>query len=116
MRHCEEVKGKFVQLRFKGSPWLLLASKDQHAFHNQILAHFLTEQQIPHNWRSPEVLNFDYPQLEVIGGGKFLLDWGRNEMVLSDNSMVYGRFDETLLRESIAQVGMPWAGLKFEIR
>lgn len=115
MRHLEEVRGKFVQLEWKGTPWLLLASKDQHAFHNQIVAHFLSEQHLPFHWKSPEVLEFDQPELNIIGGGKFLLQWPQGHLRLSDNSMVYGRFDETLLTASLQQVSMPWADFSISI-
>ena len=116
MRHLDEVRGKFVQISWKGKPWLLFASKDQHAFHNQILAHFLSEQHLPYHWRSPEILEFEQDELQIIGGGKFQLNWGEQKLILSDNSMVYGRFDEGLLQQSLQQVGMPWAGFSIDIR
>ena len=116
MRHVGEVRGKFVQISWKGSPWLLLASKDQHAFHNQIIAHFLSEQHIPFHWKSPELLEFDYGEMTILGGGKFLLDWQAGSLLLSDNSMVYGRFDEAVLKQDLQQVGLPWAQLDITIR
>ncbi len=115
MRHLEEVRGKFVQIRWKGEPWLIFASKDQHAFHNQIVAHFMSEQHLPHHWQSPEVLNFDQPKLEIIGGGKFLLDWSEKKLKLFAESMVYGRFHEEGLMASLAQCGMPWREFAIEI-
>ncbi len=116
MQHLEQVRGKFVQINWKQATWLLLASKDQHAFHNQIVAHFLSEQQLPFRWHSPERLEFEVPEMEIVGGGKFLLDWRASTLTLSDNSMVYGRFDEVMLSESLRHVGMPWAGLSITIR
>lgn len=116
MRHVGEVRGKFVQIRWKGAPWLLVASKDQHAFHNQIVAHFLSEQHIPFHWRSPEVLEFDYPEMNILGGGKFQLDWQAGSLHLSDNSMVYGRFDEEALGRDLETVGLPWRELAITIR
>lgn len=116
MRHLSEVCGKFVQLNWQGEPWLLFASKDQHAFHNQIVAHFLSDMHQPYHWRSPEVLTFEQRELEILGGGKFQLDWEARRLLLSDNSMVYGRFDEELLRQSLAQLAMPWQEFSIEIR
>ena len=116
MQHLDEVRGKFVQVNWKGQPWLLLASKDQHAFHNQILAHFLTEQHISHHWESPEVLKYDHDGLEVIGGGKFEINWSIRQLTLSGESMVYGRFDEAKLKASLEKVGKPWATMDIEIR
>lgn len=115
MRHLDEVRGKFVQVLWKGKPWLLIASKDQHAFHNQIVAHFLSEQHLPYHWRSPEQLEFDQPEFEILGGGKFLLNWSAQQLTLSDNSMVYGRFDEARLKNDLQKIGMPWASLAIEI-
>ncbi len=108
MRHLEEVRGKFVQISWQGEPWLLFASKDQHAFHNQIVAHFMSEQHLPYHWQSPEILNFEEPDLTIVGGGKFLLDWQAKQLNLSADSMVYGRFREEGLKESLAECGMPW--------
>jgi hypothetical protein len=116
IRHLNEVRGKFVQLRWKGEPWLLFASKDQHAFHNQIVAHFMSEQHLPHYWQSPEILNFERPDLQIVGGGKFWLDWQQKQLLLSDNSMVYGRFEEAGLIAAMHACGMPWAGFSIEIR
>ena len=116
MRHLGEVRGKFVQLSWQGEPWLLFASKDQHAFHNQIVAHFLSELHQPFHWRSPEVLTFELTELEILGGGKFVFDWDSRRLLLSDNSMVYGRFDEGLLRESISDFPVSWRDLAVDIR
>lgn len=116
MRHLDEVRGKFVQIEWKGKPWLLFASKDQHAFHNQILAHFLSEQHLPFHWRSPEILEFEQPELKIYGGGKFQLNWHAQHLSLSGDSMVYGRFDEARLRKALQQVGLPWAELTIDIQ
>lgn len=116
MQHLDEVRGKFVQFKWKGKPWLLFASKDQHAFHNQILAHFLSEQHHPFHWRSPEILEFDQPDLEIYGGGKFQLNWSVQQLSFSGDSMVYGRFDEERLRKELQQVGLPWAELTIDIQ
>ncbi len=116
MQHLNEVRGKFVQLNWKGAPWLLFASKDQHSFHNQIVAHFLSEQHLSYHWQSPELLKFDHPELQILGGGRFQLDWQQKQLLLSDNSMVYGRFDEVKLRESLSQLAMPWAAFTIDIQ
>jgi hypothetical protein len=109
MRHLNEVRGKFVQISWKGEPWLLFASKDQHQFHNQIVAHFMSEQHLSHHWHSPEVLRFEQLDLEISGGGKFQLNWQDKCLILSANSMVYGRFQEEGLMASLQQAGMPWS-------
>lgn len=115
MHHLDEVRGKFVQLNWKGEHWLLFASKDQHQFHNQIVAHFMTDQHLPHHWQSPEVLNFEQPALQIAGGGKFRLNWQDKQLVLSDNSMVYGRFHEEGIKESLQGAMMPWAKFAIEV-
>lgn len=116
MHHLNEVRGKFVQINWKGEPWLLFASRDQHGFHNQIVAHFMSEQHLPHHWHSPELLHFDQPELEILGGGKFSINWQEKQLVLSDNSQVYGRFVATGLKEALQHSGLPWAGFEIEIR
>ncbi len=115
MRHLDEVRGKFVQLEWNNEPWLLLASKDQHAFHNQIVAHFLTQHHLPHHWHSPEHLEFSAEGLHIIGGGKFHLNFPDSRLVLSDNSMVYGRFDEEKLASDLDGLPSPWSELMIEI-
>lgn len=107
MRHLNEVRGKFVQIVWKREPWLLMASKDQHAFHNQIVAHFLSELHIPFFWRSPERLEFDQSDFDILGGGKFQLNWSAKELSLSGESMVYGRFHEQKLADSLQHIDMP---------
>ncbi len=113
MRHLNEVKGKFIQIKWKGDPWLLFASKDQHQFHNQIVAHFMTEQHLAHHWKSPEVLLFEDDDLEISGGGKFFINWKNKQLTLSDNSMVYGRFSDEGLSDAILGCGLPWS--EFEL-
>ena len=71
LRHLDEVRGKFVQLNWRGQQWLLFASKDQHAFHNQIVAHFLSENQLPFHWQSPEVLHFEQPEMVILVAASF---------------------------------------------
>lgn len=115
MRHLSEVRGKFVQLEWQGEPWLLFASRDQHGFHNQIVAHFLSDLHLPHHWQSPELLNYELPQLRIIGGGRFSLLWPQQRLRLSDNSLVYGRFVEAGLKEALLGCGKPWADLEIEI-
>jgi hypothetical protein len=116
MRHLNEVRGKFVQLNWKGEPWLLFAARDQHGFHNQIVAHFMSDLHLPYHWQSPEILNFDQPGLQIVGGGKFWLNWREKQLILSDNSMVYGRFKEAGVKEALLSGGLPWAGFEIEIR
>lgn len=115
MQHLNEVRGKFVQIKWKGEPWLLFASKDQHQFHNQIVAHFMSEQHLSYHWKSPEVLTFEGHDLEISGGGKFLVNWQDKQLSLSANSMVYGRFHEAGLKKSLQGMAMPWADFSIVI-
>ena len=116
MQFTHESRGKFVQLCWKDEPWLLFAIKDQHAFHNQIIAHFLSEQHIPFHWKSPEILEFTDSEFEILGGGKFQLNWEQKKLSLFGDSMVYGRFDVELLEASMKHTGLPWAQLSIEIK
>jgi len=93
--------GKFVQFRWRGVEYLLFATRDQHRFHNQMLARFLEQHGLPHRWSDDETLEINTDELQVTGGGRFHIEPGHQQLELSDNSQAYGRFDETDIEEKI---------------
>lgn len=103
---CE---GKFLQLRWRGEDHLIFAIREVHRYHNQILGEFLRERGIPHRWPAPDRLEVEHPDLEVIGGGRFQIDWDADRLRLWDNSQAYGRFREQGLREGLAVASLPWS-------
>jgi hypothetical protein len=110
-----EYRGKFVQLALHGVEYLIFAPAELHRFHNQILAQFLMEQNIPHRWVNGQTLEMAESDLVVIGGGKFRVNTGSRILELWDNSQAYGRFDGHGLPERIASAGHPWSGFDIGI-
>jgi hypothetical protein len=112
----EPQEGKFIQLVLDGQEYLVFAPRELHRFHNQILARFLEEQNIPHHWILDQELVIEHPGLAVTGGGKFRVDPRSGTLELWDNSQVYGRFDEQGLAAKIAAAGHAWSGFEIRIR
>ncbi len=110
-----DVRGKFLQLRFAGHEYLLFAPKELHGFHNHILAHFLEDRELAHYWEDEHTLKVDAHGIEIVGGGKFVLDTAARKLDLFDNSQAYGRFDERGLGERLAAAGHPWSEFKIGI-
>jgi hypothetical protein len=109
------LEGKFLQLRLAGQDWLLFAVAAEHSYHNQILGRFLSEQGIPHHWENPEDLVVDHPELAVIGGGRFLLNFIGKTLRVWDESSVYGRFDAAALSAQLTLAAPPWDRLTLSV-
>lgn len=109
-------EGKFLQFIWQGVDYLLFADRGNLRFHNQILARFLDEHQIPNRWVDDQNLEIDDDRLEVIGGGRFRLDHKENRLELWDNSTAYGRFDETGIEAKINSAGIPWNEIQIAVR
>jgi len=105
----QEVSGKFVQFCWRGVVYILFATKAEHRFHNQMLAHFLKDHGLPHRWTNDENLSIDTDDLEVQGGGRFHYDRLERKLELWDNSQAYGRFTEEGLAECIHAAEHPWS-------
>ena len=110
-----EREGKFVQLVLRDREYLVFAPRELHRFHNQILAHFLAEQNLPHRWSGDQVLEIKAPEVTVVGGGKFRVNTETKTLELWDNSQVYGRFDGLGLAERIGAAEHPWSAYTIRI-
>jgi len=108
-------EGKFLQLRWRGEEVVIFADQARHRYHNQILAHFLSDQGITPRWSAPSHLEAAHPDLLVIGGGRFYLDRDRWRLRLWDASQAYGRFREAGLAEGLVAAGPPWEELTLVI-
>ena len=108
-------EGKFIQLMLGGREYLVFAARELHRFHNQILAHFLAERNLPHRWSGNQELEIKVPDLAVIGGGKFRVNADAKTLELWDNSQVYGRFDAHGLAARIGAADHPWSGYHIRI-
>lgn len=107
-------EGKFLQVIVNGQEFLLCAASARHRYHNQILAHFLTEQGIAHHWAGPEKREVDSNAVNTVGGGRYRADHERGLLTLWDDSHAYGRFDETELAAKIAAAQHPWS--RYQVR
>ncbi|HYQ91970.1 MAG TPA: hypothetical protein VES89_07820 [Candidatus Competibacteraceae bacterium] len=110
-----EYEGKFLQLRWRGREYLVFAPLAQHRYHNQLLAHFLTDHAIPHRWLNQETLQVEALELAVSGGGRFRVNTLTKTLLLWDNSQAYGRFEESGLPDKIAGAGHSWSGYEVKI-
>lgn len=108
-------EGKFLQLVLRGKEYLVFAPKSLHRYHNQILAHFLSDRAIPHEWIAEQELKVFEPDVQVMGGGRFRADFENATLDLWDNSQAYGRFDDRDLAAGIAQADHPWNRLSVHI-
>lgn len=111
---ASNVEGKFIQFTLRGCEYLVFAPRELHQFHNQILAHFLADYNIPHRWINDQTLDIEASDFSITGGGKFRVNTKAKTLELWDDSQVYGRFDEQGLTEKIAAAGHPWSG--FDVR
>ena len=109
------LEGKFLQLSWAGTEYLLFASAEELRYHNQILGRFLAEQGIPHRWKDSENLAVDHPELVIVGGGRFRLDPLAKTLRVWDASGVYGRFDASALSAQLAAADPPWQGLALSV-
>lgn len=109
-----DMEGKFLQLTLRGQPYLLFAPASAHRYHNQLLARFLSERHVPHDWAAPEQLVIKSNEVIVHGGGRFRVDSKARRLMLWDNSQAYGRFDARMITQQLAGSGHPWGG--FDVR
>ncbi len=109
LMESDPVEGKFIQLRRNHRIYLIFATKSAHRYHNQILAHFLADHGLAHQWLNDETLKYDTTTLRVIGGGRFRYEHRHHRLTLWDNSQAYGRFDETDLEAGLHASDHPWA-------
>lgn len=112
----QEVQGKFAQFIWQGSEYLLFASREEHRFHNQMLAHFFDDHSIAYQWPDEQTLEFDTAQISVTGGGRFRFVRTQGLLELSDNSQAYGRFNEAGLEAKIRSADHPWSDAGVSIR
>lgn len=110
-----EYAGKFLQFTWRGQEYLIFAPFELHRYHNQILGHFLADNAVAHRWVTKQTLDVGDPELAVTGGGRFRVNLNRKVLELYDNSLAYGRFDESRLPDKIANAGHSWNGFRVKI-
>jgi len=99
------IMGKFVLMRHEKALVLILSPKDFTKYHANIVERFCLDKGLEGNWdaqhKSYSILDTAW---SVAGGGKLALDATRKTIKFFDDSMAYGKFDASLLRNIIASV------------
>ena len=102
VRKPKRIYGKFVQMRHEGVEYLLFSPKEFSKYHADIVKMHCREKGIAGVYNVPaKRFDIDDPSWVILGGGKFDLDLEDKVIRLYDNSMAYGRFEESGLKEKI---------------
>jgi hypothetical protein len=110
-----ESQGKFVQLYWLNEEYLVFAPRDLYGYHVQILSRFLDDRQIPYKWLDSQQLLVKDSRLNVVGGGKFVLNPARQALKLWDNSQAFGRFEEAGIIQRISETFHPWHSFEISV-
>jgi hypothetical protein len=96
------VAGKFVQIRNGNTLYLILSPREFTKYHADIVERFCMDKGIEGSydvkWEKYTIADQAW---QVIGGGKFERDADKKAIKLYDNSMAYGKFDATGLKEML---------------
>ena len=96
------VSGKFVQIRNGKMLYLVLSPKEFTKYHANIIERFCMDKGIEGSYDAKREKFFISDQAwQVIGGGKFERDANKKAIKLYDNSMAYGKFGATGLKEML---------------
>ena len=94
--------GKFDQIRNGSTLYLVLSPKELTKYHANIIERFCMDKGIEGSYDAKREKFFISDQAwQVIGGGKFERDANKKAIKLYDNSMAYGKFDATGLKEML---------------
>jgi len=94
------VIGKFVQIRNGNTLFLILSPKEFTKYHANIVERFCMDKGIEGGYDAKrEKFTITDHEWQIVGGGKFERDANKKAIKLYDNSMAYGKFDATGLKE-----------------
>lgn len=94
--------GKFVQIRNGNTLYLVLSPKDFTKYHANIIERFCMDKGIEGSYDAKrEKFTITDHEWQIVGGGKFERDDNKKAIKLYDNSMTYGKFDATGLKEML---------------
>ena len=97
------VTGKFVQIRNGNTLYLIFSPKEFTKYHANIIERFCMDKGLEGSYDSRrEKFTIRDQAWQIVGGGKFERDDDKKAIKLYDNSMAYGRFDATGLKEMLA--------------
>jgi len=95
--------GKFVQIRNGNTLYLVLSPKEFTKYHANIIERFCMDKGIEGNYDAKrEKFTIADHVWQIVGGGKFERDTNKKAIKLCDNSMAYGKFDATGLKEMLS--------------
>jgi hypothetical protein len=96
------ITGKFVQIRHGNILYLVLAPQGLMKYHANIVERFCIDNDIEGNYDSERKRYKVRDQSWIVaGGGKFAIDRKQKTIKLYDDSMAYGKFDKSGLRDAI---------------
>ena len=96
------VAGKFVQIRSGNTLYLILSPREFTKYHANIVERFCMDKGIEGSYDAKrEKYTIADQAWQVIGGGKFERDADKKAIKLYDNSMAYGKFDATGLKDML---------------
>ena len=96
------VSGKFVQIRNESTLYLVFSPTEFTKYHSNIVERFCLDKGIEGSYDRERKRYDIYDQAwNVLGGGKFEVDTNKKAIKLYDNSMAYGKFDRSGLKEMI---------------
>ena len=94
------VIGKFVQIRNGNTLHLVLSPREFTKYHANIVERFCMDKGIEGSYDAKrEKFTIADHEWQIVGGGKFERDARKKTIKLYDNSMAYGKFDATGLKE-----------------
>jgi hypothetical protein len=99
------VAGKFVQIRNGNTLYLVFSPKEFTRYHANIVERFCMDKGIEGSYDSKrEKFAITDQSWQIIGGGKFERDANKKTIKLYDNSMAYGKFYVTGLKDTLSAV------------
>jgi hypothetical protein len=110
-----KISGKFVQIRHEGTEYLIFSPKEFSKYHADLVRRFCRERGVDGVYND-QLKRFDIrdPSWDILGGGKFEMDRQKGILRLYDDSMAYGRFNPSGLKERILSL-KDMSGYRIEI-
>jgi len=101
----EKRTGKFVQIRNNDTEYLVFSPKELTPYHAGLVERFCAEKGLKGSYDDKnKSFAVHEPHWIVVGGGKFEIDSTEKYIRLYDDSMAYGRFDSSGLKEKIHSI------------
>jgi hypothetical protein len=99
------IAGKFIQVRNGDTLYLILSPKGFAKYHANIVERFCADRGIVGNYDAKrEMFTISDRKWQIIGGGRFEWDTNKKNIRLYDNSMAYGKFEATGLKEFLGKL------------